>query len=447
MSERWVGIDFGTTNSSAAMYDGSAVRVLPLDPGALYPRSVRTLLYLTRGGETFIGHEAAEMYHRDNANRLVRLTRRIIGYIDTPEGVAPVHVFEDEARRGRLIHSLKSSLATDYKGTKIFGQYWSLEEMIARFLAELRERAGAQLGGEVRRAVFGRPVHFVGADGVERDDYAEGRLREAARLAGFEEIAFELEPIAASLSLALEGELPADQHVIVFDFGGGTLDIAVVRMRPDGALDVQAVDGLGSAGDEFDRTIFRHKVLGWLGRDVTYGDKRLRLSNTLLETLNEWEEIYSLYTPETIDYLHEVQQRCSSAARIGRLEELITRGHGYRLFSAIEASKVELSQELFSVIEFCEEGMDIWQPLTRGQFERMIAEQRQRIEGLLVGVVERAGLDLDQIDAALPTGGSAGIPTFTALLHDLFPQARFVAANLFTSVAAGLAVRAAEVFG
>jgi hypothetical chaperone protein len=411
---------------------------------------VRTLLYLTRGGEALIGQEAADRFHRDNANRLVRLTRRVIGYIDTPEGVAPVTIFEDEDRRGRLIHSLKSSLATPYQGTDVFGAYWRLEEMIARYLSVLRERAAAHLGEAPRRAVFGRPVHFAGGGG--RDASAQDRLEEAARLAGFEETAFEYEPIAASLALSPEGALPADQHVLVFDFGGGTLDIAAVRAGRAGALDVLAVDGLGSAGDDFDRALFKHKVLGWLGRDVTYGDKRLKLSNTLLETLSEWEDIYGLYNPETIDHLREVQQTGSSAAQVWRLEELITRGHGYRLFSAIERSKVELSDTLFSVIEFQVQAgdhakLDIWQPVTRRQFEQIIAEQRQRIERLVLEVVSRAALEPRDVDAVLPTGGSSGIPCFLAMLHRLFPEARFVEANMFTSVAAGLAVRASQVFG
>jgi len=175
-----IGLDFGTTNSGAAVFDGQRVRVFALDPASRDPTVVRSTLYITRDHEIFIGQEAIDTYYRQNVGRPSKMVRHYIGEIEMtladvgsvkgyPVGPATfirdVYALVDELMPGRLLRSLKSGLATSYEGTTIFGRYYELEELLALYLREIRERVEPETGQAIDSVVLGRPVNFVGSDG------------------------------------------------------------------------------------------------------------------------------------------------------------------------------------------------------------------------------------------------------------------------------------------
>src|SRR5260370_21460476 len=221
-----IGMDFGTTNSGVAVYDGQRVHVLDLDPVA-QSSTMRSVIYLTRENELHVGQAAIDRYNAQNINRERRMVRKTVGRIEMTfaevgKVATDVHVMIDELEPGRLIRSPKSALATPYNGTVIYGKKYTLEELIALYLRTVRERASTLLDEDVTEVVLGRPVHFVSAETDEDDQRAQDRLRTAATLAGFTRIDFEFEPVAAAKHYAQSVESP--QNILVFDFGGGTLD-------------------------------------------------------------------------------------------------------------------------------------------------------------------------------------------------------------------------------
>src|ERR1700689_4472693 len=171
-----IGIDFGTTNSSIACADNSDEVQLAKFPYLGNPTdSYRSLLYL-------------QQLKEGGVNVLKSWTG--------PEGIE--HYLSADVK-GRLIQSLKSFLSShSLHGTEVFGRRYSLEDLIAKILRDLREKAEHQFGIKIRSAVVGRPVHFVGAENQEDDRYAESRLRSAFELAGYESVKFEMEPVAAA---------------------------------------------------------------------------------------------------------------------------------------------------------------------------------------------------------------------------------------------------------
>ena len=206
----FLGIDFGTTNTVAAVKDGSGVRVLPLDPSTLRQAqgsgesaTLRTMLYIEREGKIRAGADAIRAYREQNVGRVPRFSRQWVGEIEVEIGELNVKGYDvggsvtaivdafadvDADAPGRLIHSLKSPLATNYKGTRLFGKDYSLEALIAEFLMRLRSRITELTGREPRNAVFGRPVHFANAASRDADDAcagafvagrADGRLSES----------------------------------------------------------------------------------------------------------------------------------------------------------------------------------------------------------------------------------------------------------------------------
>lgn len=175
-SKRAFGMDFGTTNSSIACVDRSGEVQLAKFPylGSLTD-SYRSLLYLQQ--------------------KKVNGTSTLKSWTG-PEGIEQ-YLAADV--KGRLIQSLKSFLSSrNLHSTEVFGRRHIIEDLIARILKDLREKAEHQFGVRIRSAVVGRPVHFVGAEKREDDDYAEGRLRAAFESAGYESVGFEMEPVAAA---------------------------------------------------------------------------------------------------------------------------------------------------------------------------------------------------------------------------------------------------------
>jgi hypothetical chaperone protein len=171
-----IGIDFGTTNSSIARAGSSDEVQLARFPylGSLTD-AYRSLLYLEQVKEE--GRNALKSW----------------------SGPEAIERYLSAETKGRLIQSLKSFLSSrTLHGTEVFGRRYTLEDLIARILRDLRTKAEEQFGIEIKSAVAGRPVHFVGAEKPEDDIYAEDRLRSAFHAAGYKSVEFEMEPIAAA---------------------------------------------------------------------------------------------------------------------------------------------------------------------------------------------------------------------------------------------------------
>src|SRR4026207_1301034 len=218
-----VGIDFGTSNSGVAVYDGQRVNLLPLDPKNVLPEVVNTVLYITRDYRSSIGQEAVETYYRDNVHRPRRYVKRWAGEIDVYGAdmhyVRDIFVYVDELKPGRLLQYLKTALRKDnYQGTQIFERYFTVGDLAQTYLSLLKKRAEDVLGETIDAVTLGRPVKF--SEHPEQDHKAQETLRQAAHESGFKEVDFELEPIAAALDY--EQSMTKPQNVVIFDFGGGT---------------------------------------------------------------------------------------------------------------------------------------------------------------------------------------------------------------------------------
>jgi len=186
-----LGMDFGTTNSGAAVYDGRQVRLLPLDPAAAHPNVARTALYVTNDQKIAIGRQAINRYFDDNAGRPVKMKRVWVGEVEVYGAdmfyIADVYAWVDILSPGRLFLSIKSGLRDpDYQGTVVGPFYYSLENLVALYMTKARLRAEKSLGREIRQVVLGRPVHF--STDPAADALAEKRLLESAFRAGFEQV-------------------------------------------------------------------------------------------------------------------------------------------------------------------------------------------------------------------------------------------------------------------
>ncbi len=281
-----IGIDFGTTNSSVARAHGGRVQLVhfsndsPSSRSLLYLEKARTGILSSTGPEAIARYLAA---HR--------------------EGDLP----------GRLIQSLKSYLPSrTLTGTEVFGRPYTLEDLISRILADLRQRAEQQFGIPIRHATVGRPVRFVGADTPEDDAYAEARLRTAYTRAGFDSVTFALEPIAAARAFqsTLGNETEA-QTILIGDFGGGTSDFSLLRIGANDSREVLGTSGLPFAGDAFDARIVRKLISPALGSEsLQRGPKPIpAVPAWIYANLERWHYLSFLRSRNVLEILTTARKR------------------------------------------------------------------------------------------------------------------------------------------
>lgn len=422
------------------MYDGIQVRVLPIDRSNVVPEVVKTILYITKDFKTTIGQEAVELYYKHNVNRLRRYVKKWVGEIDyygaDMHYVRDVYVYVDELKPGRLLQFIKTALRSPgYQGTQIFERYYSLGDIIAVYLQALKERAETLLGEGIDRVTLGRPVKF--SQDPELDQKAEDILREAAYLAGFKQVELEFEPVAAALYY--EKTLDRPQNALIFDFGGGTLDITIMRLGNPSVRRVYASGGIGVAGSDFDRAIIEKRLLSHFGKGLVDQDPDIL---ELVNTVADWIALPELSTTQVRLKLEGAILQGMAPVRLKSLESLIFNDLAFSFYNRVETAKINLSSQGADLISLQDRDLELWELITRHQFEKDIYEYYQRIEGVLLDTVAASGLDPGQIEAVVKTGGSSGIPAFSQMLATIFGPEKVKTSDAFSSVTSGLAIKA-----
>ncbi len=435
-----VGLDFGTSNSGVAVYDGQHVRLLPVDAQNVVPNVIRTALYVTRDYRSVIGQEAVSQYYRDNVNRQRRFVRQWAGEIDFQGGelfyVRDTYVLVDELKPGRLLQYLKTALRKDgYTGTQIFERFFTVSELVKIYLGLLKERAEKLLGEPIQGVTLGRPVKFS-TDAVQ-DKKAEETLRQAAMEAGFKDVNFELEPLAAALDY--EQTISAPQNVVIFDFGGGTLDIAVMRLGDPAGRQVFASGGVDVAGSDFDRTIIEKRMLPHFGAGLINHQPEIL---EMIKAVPDWMALPDLGTPGNRAILDRAIRAKMAPVRLKALQSLIYNDLAFTFYNRVEAAKIALSTEGEAVINMEDRDISLWEMYTRTQLETDIAPYLVQVENMLLETIAASGLEPGQVDAVVKTGGSSNIPLFSGMLAGVFGPDKVRETNAFSSVAAGLAIRA-----
>lgn len=433
------GIDFGTTNSSISIAYADRVEVVELAAGEM-PWSLRSLVYLHRDDNRAVGREGVEQYLVTGSARprcsSCALVDRFNGgtYSDCGQ-YRPGGGCHDS----RLISGLKSELSQpDFKATHSWATDFSLAGLVAIVLRRLKASADELCGSNVQRLVLGHPVLFAGAEGPEaslRQATALDRLKEAAVLAGFQEVVLLDEPAAAVMDEPLEEGL-----VLAVDFGGGTFDVALMEFSP-GSGEVIGLQGAAVGGELFDRLLFDAKIAPALGLSepfVSPTGKVFTLPNWfrgLLSTLAGAK--YLLGDPNVTSLLREYAGY-EGGERLTMIEEILYGGHAFHFYQAIEDAKIRLSTEAATSIEFHRPGVDVSVEVTRREFESLIASSMAVIRKQIESTLDEAGVHADDVDLVLRTGGSSGISCFVRMLEEMFGAAKVHERPAFTTVVHGL---------
>ena len=451
-----IGIDFGTTNTAAAVYDGQRVRLIELDPPA---QIMPSATYIDSELQTLTGQAAIDRYISDNVGRTVELVSEVVAESTLmvgdpdPEGRRPVETLtqkvygqpvRDCGLPGRLFRGVKRLLGDpNVRRLMVFDHPFRLVALITPILLHVRKEIEAQ-HGPIARAWVGHPVKFEGRD-LHRDKLALTRLGEAYGHAGIKEHVFYPEPIAAAVSYLETHPDEAGRCVLTVDFGGGTLDFSVLRTKTS-TFDVIATHGVALGGDHIDQRLFRELLFPELGKGEIW--RRRGFDKQEIETLFPFEDYEDLIINWAVTYLLNqnkyttpmmdcIAQGGPSAHKFKRLRELIQQNLSYSVFQSIKDFKAALSSAESAVLDIPE--IDVEIHLTRARFEVLIDDLLQQFTRGVEDTLHKSGLEPASIDLVLRTGGSSLIPAVRRILEQRFPG-RVVEHDPFTSVAAGLAI-------
>jgi len=354
--ERVVGIDLGTTNSLVAFMQGEQPAVIPGEDGE---RLVPSVVAWTDDG-IVVGHAARATLLSDSANAVYsakRLMGRDVSDIQEELKLFPFKLV-DGLQPGEVLKLNVGGLAL------------TPPEISAYVLLQLKKNAERFFGGAVTKAVITVPAYF--------NDAQRQATKDAGRIAGLEVLRLVNEPTAAALAYGLDKQ--KDGLIAVYDFGGGTFDVSILKLH-EGIFEVIATNGdthLG--GDDIDNLLIA------IALDDIAGDPELALGAG------------ALHSGEVIQEIRKAVIEAKIALSSGESARL-----NVELPAAASGEAKRYTREI-----------------TRVQFETLIAQVIARTAAPCKQALKDAGLSASQIDQVVLVGGSTRIPAVRALVDEVF---------------------------
>ncbi|MBL4688397.1 MAG: Hsp70 family protein [Nannocystaceae bacterium] len=426
-----LGIDFGTSNSAVAVAaeDGD-VEFLTFSLLGAETQSYRSLLFF------------------DPEEQDVRKP------IQFHAGVEAIEAYLEAMGEGRLVQSFKTHLTSATLGRTQIGHHGvSLEDMLSLFFLRLRAHLERQRGAAPDHLMLGRPVNFAGATTEEMNNIAQERLAGAAMKAGFSEVRFELEPIAAAYHY--ERALTRPELALVADFGGGTTDFCLMRLGPrrhqdsERQQDIVATGGVGIAGDDLDATIIEHLVCPHLGLGTTYVEmgREMPIPHSYFYKLSRWHHLSFLRGKRTLAELDRLRRRARKPEAIAAFLHVLENNQGFHLHKAVERAKISLSTHEKATFHYTDGPVNIEVPVERSQFEGWIAEHVAAIADALDQTLANANVTPQEIDRVFMTGGTAFVPCVRREFETRFGREKLSGGDELMSIASGLSLHAARTWG
>lgn len=401
------GIDFGTSNSVLAVFDPSKLEIVIV-------LSEASLIYFEDRDTIHIGKDAIQRYIDNNM-------------------------------AGRLLKSVKTLLPqSSFTFTYILGKKYTAEDLVRLILTFLKRQADEATGEDVTEVVLGRPVVF--SEDPVKDKLAEKRLYNAARQAGFEKIWFQYEPIAAGF--LYEQSVKEQELVLIGDFGGGTSDFTLMKLKKDKVnqkdrrSDIVKTGGIHIGGDDFDASIMWNKLVKHFGYGLQYESygKMLDLPVHIYRTLCEWDQMGFLKDNRIRRQLDGFYFSTGNNPALKSLMTYIDYNLGFSLFQSIEKVKIELSAEESSRLYFDKQGIAIEERIELNDFNAFTKKELDKIESFLIDFLSEAKIEPQEIGNVFLTGGTSSLGSVVNLFKNTFSSEKINRGDNFSSVAQGLAL-------
>ncbi len=414
------GIDFGTSNSTCAVFNGDSVELVPLDNGNPVLPSA---LFFSNEGQTFFGEDA------------------INAYIDGEEG--------------RLLRGLKSILGTSLMAerTVVGKRSRTFENILSVYIENLKNKAEHFLNDRLQNIVMGRPVHFHDKN-PDADNKSEAILQKIAKTIGFKEIHFQYEPIAAAY--AHERNVTRESIALVVDLGGGTSDFTVIRLSPERAVkpdrkdDILATAGIRVGGTNFDTCLSLASFMPHLGLGSQYHsdfdkDNLLTMPSKIYHNLSDWPFIHQAQSQSSIREVKMLLRTSLKPDKVQKLLQLQENKLGHAHLQIVEKSKIALTSTEEYTAHLNSLDFNYIVNTYRATFLKSIQKLINRIYNCLDECVTQSGCSHSDIDLVILTGGSSELPIINDMVREKFPNAQISKDDKFGSVGKGLAYNASQI--
>lgn len=452
-----IGIDFGNSNTTAAVYDGNEVFYIQLDEASSDPAIMPTSLYISREYMPIVGSKAVTTFLQMNAGRIIRPKKVEFGQISITNAEmdkdlyssqstinATVATMMDVDLPGRLFRGLKRFLGNStINRFSVFEKNLKTEALMTPIYKLTLDKIKEHLDNNVSPIHIGRPVVFDGTPG-EANKTALTRMNTICGNAGINKYQFFPEPLAAAISYNHQNPSKESRTLLLFDFGGGTLDLSLAQVHHQD-LKVLGNAGIPKAGDKIDQMIYIQKVFPELGKGAVLTRKNDNGVQTALFPFEEfqdhllnWQSTHFLNQGKYNAIIAEAKKASPEVGeKVDRLTRIIKSNASYNVLQAIEKAKIALSSEKESFISMPE--LDLHVKLTRDDINTILDPLQKEIREAISALLKEHGLNPENIDGVVCTGGSSKITVIQKMLDTIFPG-KVKTYNNFTSIAAGLAI-------
>ncbi|NCC21772.1 MAG: Hsp70 family protein [Alphaproteobacteria bacterium] len=417
----YLGIDFGTSNSTSAVSNGKEATLVPLESGKT---NMPSALFFADTGGVLFGREGIQAYTEGEDGRLMRGLKSILG----------TALMEEKTLVNRTLRSF--------------------EEILAIYLQNLKRKSEEFAGSVIENVVMGRPVHFHdhnrNADTSSRD-----MLEKIALGIGFRNVRFQFEPIAAAF--AHERGLQGEKLSLVVDLGGGTSDFTVIRLSPhrslldDRSSDILATSGTRVGGTNFDKRLSMASFMPSLGLGSQFRsdfdqNKLLDMPLKTYSELSEWPLVNFAQTDKAIRETRSLLRNALEPQKLERLLHVQKEKLGHRFLQVVEETKIRLTEFAEASVSMTELGLDFEVSARKAEFENSIGDYIRKISLTLDECLLKAKVKPQDIDLVILTGGSSELPVINQLVGQKFPGVDVSKNDKFGSVGLGLAYSAGHVF-
>lgn len=441
----FIGFDYGTANCSVAAMIEGAPRLLPLEGDNHYIPS--TVFAPTR--ESVSEHLFRHLNIKPSDTIGEQVLRRAIAAnreesIDlVPEdmafGQAALDLYLEDPRDVYYVKSPKSFLGASGLHDV---QVSFFEDLVCAMMANIKQQAERSTQCSIQQAVIGRPINFHGRGGEEANQQAERILTRAATRAGFSDIAFQFEPVAAGLEY--ESTLTQNQTVLVVDIGGGTTDCSLLEMGPswaghaDRSASLLAHSGQRVGGNDLDIYLAFKRLMqpfGMTSKSTSGIDMPLtQFWNPI--AINNVEAQKNFYSRENLAALKLLRKEAAEPEKLDRLMRVYHDTLGYSIVRRAEEAKIALaeSNEYRTAIQVASELVEV--DISVSQMVEAIDAPKAKMIELVTEAIQQGQKKPDVI---YMTGGSARSPILRQAVEQAVPNVPIVSGNYFGSVTAGLA--------
>ena len=362
-------------------------------------------------------------------------------------GLASLAQYMDDPEEVWFVKSPKSFLgASGLKPQQIA----LFEDLVCAMMLQIRQSAEQSLNDSVTQAVIGRPVNFQGLGGEEANQQAEGILARAASRAGFQDVIFQFEPVAAGLDF--EATLSQEQRVLVVDIGGGTTDCSMLLMGPqwhnkaDRSNSLLGHSGCRVGGNDLDIMLAFKELMPLLGLggETVKGMGLPALPWWNAVAINDVPAQSDFYATSSRKLLQDLIRDAREPEKVKRLLKVWQQRLSYRLVRAAEESKIALSgrPQTLAPLTFIDQGLET--EIDVAGLQAAISQPLERIQEQVAIALETSGT---RPDVVYLTGGSAKSPVLRQALQQQLPDIPLASGDDFGSVTAGLARWAQVMFG